>query len=93
MKNQLQNFAERNSLLGSIATSVIGYEVEKMTGRDIFKYNLKLSGKVKTLPARASVRLSSKDEAIFFSVILFQRLVVLAKGCNISLEVCKGHEL
>ena len=85
--------AEDNSLIGSIATSVIGNEVEKMAGKDIFKYSLKLSEKVKTLPTRTSVKFSSKGEATFACDLLFQRLVVLGNDCNISFDDCIGHDL
>ena len=63
-----------------------------MAGKYIFKYNLKRSEKVKTLPTRKSVKLSSKGEVTFVSDLLFQRLVVLVSGCNISLDDGKGHE-
>ena len=54
------------------------------------KYSLKPNEKVKTVPTETSV-LSSKDEVIFD--LLFQRLVILANGCNISFDNCKGHEM
>ena len=63
-----------------------------MAGKDIFQYNLNRSEKVKTLPITTSVKLSSKDEATFFSGISFQKLVALGSGCNISFDDCKGHE-
>ena len=75
-----------------IATSIIGNEVEKMARKGIFKYSLKRSEKVKTLPTRTSVKLSSKGEA-FVSDLLFQRFAVLANDCNISFDDCKGHNL
>ena len=37
----LSLFDKENSSIGSIATSAIAKEVEKMEGNDIFKYNLK----------------------------------------------------
>ena len=30
---------------------------------------------------------------LLLSDLLFQRLVVLANGCNISFDDCKGHEM
>ena len=47
-----------------------------MEGKDIFKYSLKCSEKVKTLSTKTSVKLSSKGEAIFASDLLFQRSVL-----------------
>ena len=64
-----------------------------MTGKDDSKYTLKRSEKVKTLPAKASIKLSGKGEAIFFSDLLCQSSVALANGCNIRFDNCKGHEL
>ena len=90
---QVSPFAEVNSSIGSIATSVIANEVEKMERKDVCKDSLQRSEKVKTLPTKTSVKLSSKSEATFFSELLFQRLVFLANGCNISFDDCKGHEL
>ena len=55
-----------------------------MTGKNVFKCSLKLSEKVKTLPTKTPIKLSD---------LLFQRLVVLANGCNISDDDFKGHEL
>ena len=60
-----------NSSVGSIPTSVIVNEVEKMEGKDVFKYNLKCSENFKTLPTKTSVKLSSKGEATFVSDLLF----------------------
>ena len=64
-----------------------------MERKDVFKYSLKRSEKVKTLPMKASVKLSGKGEATIASELLIQRVVVLANGCNISFDDCKGHEL
>ena len=60
---QISPFAEDNSSIGSIATSVLANEIEEMEG------------------------------TTFLSDLLFQRVVVLAKGCYISFDNCKGHEL
>ena len=54
-----------------------------MEGKDVFKYSLKRSEKVETLPTKASVKLSSKNEASFVSDLSFQRLVVLANDLMI----------
>ena len=54
-----------------------------MEGKDVFKYSLKRSEKVETLPTKGSVKLSSKNEASFVSDLLFQRLVVLGNGLMI----------
>ena len=63
-----------------------------MAGKDIFKYSLKRSENVKILQTRTSVKRSSKGEA-FVSDLLFQRFALLANGCNISFDDCKGHNL
>ena len=55
--------------------------------------SLKRSEKVKILPTKISVKLSSKDEATSVSDLLFQGLVFLANGCNINFDDCKRHEL
>ena len=89
---QVSPFAEDNSSIGTIATSVVANEVEKMERKDVCKCSLKRSEKVKTLPTKTSVKVSSKDET-FFSDLLLQRLVFLANGCNISFDDFKGHEL
>ena len=86
-------FAEDNNSIRSIATNIIANEVENMKAKDVFKYSLKRSEKVKSLPTKTSVKLSSKDEATFVSYLLIQKLVVLASGCNISFNDCKGHEM
>ena len=90
---QISPFAEDNSFIGSIATSAIADEVEKMERKDVCKYSLKRSEKVKTLPTKTSVKHSSKGEATFVSDLLFHRLIFLEIGCNISLNGCKGREL
>ena len=64
--------------MGSIATSAIANEVEKMETKDVYKYSLKRSEKVKTSPTKTSVKLSSKGEASLVSVLLIQKLVFLA---------------
>ena len=84
-------FAEGNNSIGSITTSAIAIEVEKMEGKDVCKYSLKRSEKVKSLPTKISVKLSSKSEATFVSDLLFQRLVFLASGCIISFDNVRGH--
>ena len=53
--NQVSPFAEDNSSIGSIAARVIANEVEKMTGKDVFKYSLKHTEKVINLPIKTSV--------------------------------------
>ena len=52
--------------------------------QDVFKYSLKRSEKVKTLPTKTSVKLRSTGEAIIDFDLLLQRLVVLKNGCNIT---------
>ena len=64
-----------------------------MEGKDVLRYSLKRSRKVKILPMKTSVELSSKGEATFVSDLLFQRLLFLANGCNISFDDCKVSEL
>ena len=63
-----------------------------MEGKDVLRYSLKRSRKVKILPMKTSVELSSKGEATFVSDLIFQRSA-LANGCCISFNDCKGHEL
>ena len=43
------------------------------------KYSLKLSEKVKTLPTKISIKLSSHGEVTIVFDLLLQRLVVLAE--------------
>ena len=86
-------FAEGSSSIGNIATSVIANEVEKMERKNVCNDSLKRSEKVKTLPTKTSVKLSSKCEATFVSDLLFRGLVFLANSCNINFDDCKGHEL
>ena len=57
------------------------------------KYSLKLSEKVKTLPTKISIKLSSHGEVTIVFDLLLQRLVVLAKGRNISFDNYKGCKL
>ena len=57
------------------------------------KYSLKLSEKVKTLPTKISIKLSSRGEVTIVFDLLLQRLVVLAKGRNISFDNYKGCKL
>ena len=64
-----------------------------MERKVVCNYGLKRSKKFKTLPTKTSIKLSSKDEAIFISDLLFHRLDFLEIGCNISLNDCKGHGL
>ena len=49
---QVSPFAEGNNSIGSITASVIADEVEKMERKDVCKYSLKRSKKVKTLPTK-----------------------------------------
>ena len=88
---QVSPFTEGNSSIGSISASVIADEVEKMERKDVCKYSLKRSEKVKTLPTKTSVKLSSKSEATFISYPLFQRLIFLKNDCNISFDNCRGN--
>ena len=63
-----------------------------MVEKDVFRYSLKRSKKVKTLSTKTSVNFTGKDDTID-SYLLFQRLAVLAKVSNISFEDCKRHEV
>ena len=63
-----------------------------MERKDVFRYGLKRSKKVKTLSTKTSVNFTGKDDTID-SYLLFQRLAVLAKVSNISFEDCKRHEV
>ena len=84
---QVSPFAEDNSTIGSIATNVAN-EVEEMKRKYVWKYSPKRSEKVETLPTKTSVTLSSKGEATVVSDLLFQSLVFLVNGCNISFDDC-----
>ena len=64
-----------------------------MERKGVCNDSLKRSKKVKTLPIKTSVKLSSKGEATFMSDLLFQGLVFLASGCNINFDDCKGDKL
>ena len=44
---QASPFAENNSSVGSIVTSVIATEVERMEGNDVFKYSLNVMRRLK----------------------------------------------
>ena len=59
-------------------------DVEKNNDR---KRYLKCSEKVKTLPTRTSVKLSSKGEATFISDLLFQRLVFLPNSLTWTVSI------
>ena len=63
---------EDNSFLGSIATSVISNEVEKIIGNDI-----------SNLVRRTKLY---QHETSFISDPLFQRLIVLPNSCNMNCE-------
>ena len=60
-------FVEDNSSIGSIATNVTVNDVGKIEGKDVFKYSLKWSEKIKTVPTKTSNNLSRKGEATFVS--------------------------
>ena len=64
-----------------------------MERKDVCNDSLKRSEKVKTLPTKTSVKPNSKRKAILVSDLLFQGLVFLVNGYNISFVVCKGHQL
>ena len=71
---QVSPFSEDNSSIGSISKSVITNEVEKMERKDVYKYSVKRSVKIKTLPKKTSVKLTSKSGATFVSGLSSQRL-------------------
>ena len=90
----LSLFDKENSSIGSIATSVIAKEVEKMEGNDIFKYNLKHSQKFKGLKLYKRKHLLSvavKVKLLFFLSYYFKGQF-FANDYN-SLNDCKRHEL
>ena len=64
-----------------------------MERKDVCNDSLKRSEKVKTFLTKTSVKPSSKRKAILVSDLLFQGLVFLANGYNISFDDCKGHQL
>ena len=82
-------FTEDNSSIGSIAKSVIANEIEKMKGKDVFKYTLNVARRSKLYKQKHSLNLSSKAEATFVSDLLFQRLVVLTNGCILDSTIVK----
>ena len=63
---QVSTFNEDNSSAGSIATSITANKVEKMKGKDIFKYSLEHSEKVTTLPMKTSLKTSSESDHFCF---------------------------
>ena len=69
--------------IGSIVTSVFANEVEKIEKKEVSKYSLKRSMKLKLL--KTSVKLSSRGEA---TLVSFQ-----PNGSDISFDDCAGHEL
>ena len=62
-----------SSLIRSIATVAIANEIEKMEGKDVFKYSLKGCKKAETLPTKTYVKLSSEGGVTIVSDLLFQR--------------------
>ena len=71
----LSLFDKENSSIGSIATSVIAKEVEKMEGNDVFKYNLKHSEKFKGLKLynrKHLLSLAAKMKLLFFPSYYFK---------------------
>ena len=89
MLKQVSAFAEDSSSIGSIATSVIANEVEKMERKDVCNDSLKSSGKFKTLPTKTSVKLGSKSAATFVSDLLFQGLVFRQTVVILTLTIVK----
>ena len=73
----------KNCSIGSIDISVVDNKVVKMKEKDAFKYSLKCSEKVWTLPTKTSVKLSRNGEATFVS-----EGHILANSCNISFNDC-----
>ena len=63
---QVSPFSEDNSSIGSIAKSVITNEVEKMKRKDVYKYSVKRSVKIKTLPKKYLLNLPVKVELHLF---------------------------
>ena len=64
---EVSPFDKNNCSIGSIDINVTDNEVVKMKEKDAFKYSLKCSEKVRTLPTKISVKLSRKCEATFVS--------------------------
>ena len=81
-----------NSSVGSIPTSVIVNEVEKMEGKDVFKYNLKCTRILKLYQRKHPLSLAVKVKLLLFLTYYFKGQF-LANGCNISFNDSKGHEL
>ena len=61
-----------------------------MERKDVCNDSLKRSEKVKTFLTKTSVKPSSKRKAILVSDLLFQGLVFLANGYNISFDDAKA---
>ena len=67
--------------MGSIATSVVPNEVEKMERKDACKYSLKRSEILKLYQRKHQFNLGEAEgEAAFVSDLLFQRLAFLLNG-------------
>ena len=60
-----------------------------MERKDVCKYSLKRIEKVKTLPTKTSVKLSSKCEATFISDLLFHRLMFWQLVVTLDLTILK----
>ena len=60
-----------------------------MERKDVCKYSLKRSEKVKTLPTKTCVKLSSKGEDTFFSDLLFQMLLFWQRFILLALTIVK----
>ena len=60
------------SSVGSIATSVIANEVDKMERKHIFKYSLERSERVKTLPKNHLLNLEVKVKLLLFLTYYFK---------------------
>ena len=74
----LSLFDKENSSIGSIATSAIAKEVEKMEGNDIFKYNLKHSQKFKGLKLYKRKHLLSVAVCPIILKVSFWQMIIIA---------------
>ena len=68
----LSSFAEDSNSIGSIAKSVIANEVEKIEGKDVFRYSLKRSETVKPYQLKHLLNLTVKVKVLLFLTNCFK---------------------
>ena len=68
----MEPFAEENSSIESVATIVNANKVEKKEGKNVFRYSLKHSKKIKTLPTKKSVSSAVKVKLLLYLTHYFK---------------------